>query len=121
MHSIFRFAALAVLAIAATLTFAQSPKPAVKPAVTVQTPAMPAVKQPTVSDVKATPLPTLTENESLKLENLQMKFALLNQQQKELGQTYTSLIQSIIAEHPGYTWDAANSRLIPAPTPDAKN
>ena len=107
MHSIFRFAALAVLAIAATLTFAQSPKP--------------AVKQPTASDVKATPLPTLTENESLKLENLQMKFALLNQQQKELGQTYTSLIQSIIAEHPGYTWDAANSRLIPAPTPDAKN
>ena len=107
MHSIFRFAALSVLAIAATLTFAQSPKP--------------VVKQPTASDVKATPLPTLTENESLKLENLQMKFALLNQQQKELGQTYTSLIQSIIAEHPGYTWDAANSRLIPAPTPDAKN
>ena len=118
MKFISRFAVLIVLLSLASIAFTQPTKPAsstVKPALVTPTPAPPDVKQPTAADVKPTPLPTLTEVESLKLENLQMKFTLLSQQQQQLQQTYTSLIQTILAEHPGYTWDAANSRLMPIP------
>jgi len=50
-----------------------------------------------------------------KLENLSLKFTLLQQQQAQLQGQYQALIQSIVAEHPGFQWDAQTSHLVAVP------
>jgi hypothetical protein len=62
-------------------------------------------------------LPQPTEVQRLKLENLQLKATLLSQQQQALQQEYGALIQTIIAEHPGYIWNPQTAALQPAPKP----
>lgn len=62
-------------------------------------------------------MPQLSELERAKLENLQLKFQLLNAQQQQLQAAYSGLVQQIQAEHPGFVWDAGASTLRPVPKP----
>jgi len=92
-----------ILATALTLpAFAQT-----KPA-----PAKPAAPAPQLASV---PQAQITEFEKLKLENIQLKFSLLQVQQKQLQAEYQSTIQAIVAEHPGYQWDPQTSALVATP------
>lgn len=61
--------------------------------------------------------PELTETESLKLENLQLKATVLQQQQRDLQSQFMALLQSISAEHPGFLFDANSRTFHPAPKP----
>jgi hypothetical protein len=58
--------------------------------------------------------PALTEVESLKLENINLKFDALSRQMTELRQEYAALAAQLAAEHPGYAL-APNGTLVPAP------
>jgi len=104
------------------------PAPLVKTALPPEQPAPPAAKAAPVREA----LPELTEAEKMKLENLQLKAALLARQErdtienqhpelvqaeKELQAQYNALIQQIVAEHPGYVWNPTTNSLIPAPPP----
>ncbi len=85
----------------------QAVKPALPPATKAEHTAAPAIP--------AEALPQPTEFEKLQLENIQLKFSILTGQQQQLQTQYSSLIQKIVSEHPGTTWDAQQNRLIPAP------
>lgn len=85
--------------------FAQSPKPPAAPAHTSV--------QPKTAD--------LTELQKAKLENITLKFSLIEQQkadqdvaEKQLREDYQKEVQSIVAEHPGFQWDPNASKLVPA-------
>lgn len=74
----------------------------------------PAAKPPT-----ATLPPVLTEVQKLKLENIQLKFSVIQSQQQQLQTEYQALVQQLLAEHPGYRWDAQTQSLVAVPTPAA--
>jgi hypothetical protein len=94
--------------------------------------AFPAV----VRSQAAKPAPTLTEVESLKIQNFSLKYLQiqtsidqLQQQQASLRAQYQALLKTIEAEYPGYTVEAtgnAEPALIekpkdaPTPTPSKK-
>ena len=59
--------------------------------------------------------PEPSELEKARLENLQLKFTLLDGQQRDLQSQYGALIQQIQAEHPGTYWDAKAGALKPIP------
>ena len=93
------------------------PAPATTPA---PKPSAPAAEPPTpLRPVAPAPqaLPEPTHEQALEIENLQLKAALLDQQKKGLEAQYNALIQQIVAEHPGYTWDPIHSQLRPLPPP----
>lgn len=78
-----------------------------------QAPAKPAA---------AAAAPEPTELQKTQIENIQLKMALLAEEERgipqrrnDLIQQYSQVIQKIIAEHPGYTWDPNRSALVPLP------
>ena len=98
----------------------QAPKPP-NPAPTSAQPKPPSAPVPSaVPDGAAPTLPTLTELQKAKLENLQLKFTLLQQQQTQLQGEYQTLVQTIVAEHPGFRWDAQSSSLVAVPAAPKK-
>ena len=62
-------------------------------------------------------VPQLSETESLKLENLQLKATVLQTQQQQLQQQFLALLNAISAEHPGYAFDPNSRTFHPAPKP----
>ena len=113
--SVALFAALCVSQFAiAQATHAQATQPKVKPAVPAAVTTLPT---PPPADAIQTALPEHSELQKTKLENLQLKFTLLQQQQTQLQNEYQILVREIQAEHPGYTWNAQASRLVPVPKP----
>ena len=64
--------------------------------------------------------PSLTELQKAKLENLQLKFTLLQQQQTSLQGEYQTLVQSIVAEHPGFQWNPQSGSLVAVPAAPKK-
>ncbi|HEY1810634.1 MAG TPA: hypothetical protein VGG42_18880 [Acidobacteriaceae bacterium] len=79
-------------------------KPAAPPAAPIHAPERPG--------------PQLTETESLKLENLQLKATVLQQQQQQLQQEFAVLMQSLSAEHVGYAFDPNSRTFRPLPKPE---
>jgi hypothetical protein len=77
----------------------------------------PAVQAPDTSGNVHAAILEPTELEKTQLENIQLKFSILHQQQIELQSQYSSLIQKIVSEHPGYFWDPATSSLKPVHQP----
>ena len=88
-------------------------------------PAPPAHPTP---PVQATPKktapegpPVLTEAESLRLENLQLKAAMLQQQfnetppMRDLNEQYGALTARLNQEHPGWAFNAATKTFVRAP------
>lgn len=82
-------------------------------------PAFSQAPKTTPAPAATAPAPALTELQKTKMENLQLKFSLLQQQQTELQGQYSALIQSIVAEHPGYQWNPQSSSLVAVPKPAA--
>lgn len=80
---------------------------------------LPTSAQPKTAEAPK-PAPVLTLLEKVKLENLQLKFYLLQQQQTDLQNQYQALVQGIVAEHPGFTWNPQTSSLQPIPAPEKK-
>jgi hypothetical protein len=98
--------------ISAAVLYAQTaPKPFVWAALQ---PALMQTVPPTTAPV-GDALPQISELERTKLENLQLKFQMLQQQQQQLQQSYSELIHQISAEHPGYTFDPQTSSLRKIP------
>lgn len=64
--------------------------------------------------------PEPTENEKLRLENLQLKFSALQAQQMDLQNQYVALIRQIEAEHPGFTFNLQTGKLTPVVAPQTK-
>lgn len=102
MKSVLRVSFLVLLLVSAAAAFTQT-KPAPAPA-------------PAVSETA----PQITELERTKLENLGLKFQLLQQQQQQLQQSYAETVRQIQTEHPGYIFDAQTSTLRKQPAPAAK-
>lgn len=63
------------------------------------------------------PSPTLTELERTKLENIQLKEAMLRQQFAELEQQKTALIAEAEKAHPGFAVDPNTYTLVAKPKP----
>lgn len=66
----------------------------------------------------------LSREEALEIENLQLKFSVLSNQQQQLraqqidlSNQYAALVQTIEAGHPGFKLDPQTAKLIPAPKP----
>lgn len=93
---------------------AQAAQPKVKTAAPAAATTLPT---PSPSEAVQAALPEPSELQKTKLENLQLKFTLLQQQQTQLQNEYQILIREIQVEHPGYTWNAQASRLVPVPKP----
>jgi hypothetical protein len=66
------------------------------------------------------PLPQLSKEESLTLENLQLKFSLLQNQQSQLQSQYQGFVQRLNAEHSGFTFDVQTGQFVAAPKPPAE-
>ena len=64
--------------------------------------------------------PALSELENTKLENIQLKFRLLQVQQQALQEEYQTLVSQVQAEHPGYALDQQTNSLKPVPKPAPK-
>jgi hypothetical protein len=116
---------LLLLAIAGSAAHAQAkPKP---PAAVKASPAA-ARQAPYIQSPPAqVGSPQLTELESKTIENIGLKAALNNTQQEQLKtalaalqQEYQQAVGRIMAEHPGYSWDAQHGALIPIPKPAEK-
>lgn len=63
------------------------------------------------------PPPRLSEVESLRLENLQLKATVLQQQQQQLQSQFADLIRELSDEHPGYLFNPNTRQFSPAPQP----
>lgn len=105
---------LLVIALGAIALFGQEPSATQKP----KPPAPPAAPAP----APAPPAPT--ELERTQLENLQLRMALIQdeenslpQRRNEIQQKYSVLIQQIQHEHPGYVWNPQAGTLVKAPEP----
>lgn len=88
-------------------------------------PAAPAPKPAASAAAPAQPQPT--ELERTKIENIQLRMMLLQQEEQsipqrksELQQAYGEVIRQIQAEHPGYVWNPSTNGLVLAPKPEAK-
>lgn len=82
-------------------------------------PAKPVAPAPQLA---VAPAPAPTDVEKLTLENIQLKFSLLQTQLKalqteqgNLQKEYQSTVLAIVAEHPGYQWDDKTSGLVAVP------
>lgn len=84
----------------------------------------PALKPPTPPPAAATPAAPAepTELERTKLENIQLRMALLQQEElslpqrrQELQQQYGMIVQQIEREHPGYVWNPQAGGLVAVP------
>jgi hypothetical protein len=60
----------------------------------------------------AAPPGILSHDEQLELENISLNWRLLNME-------YSELVQKILAEHPGYSWNPNTNSLIPPAPPAA--
>lgn len=67
------------------------------------------------TDAKPSDRPALTELERTKLENFNLKFTLLQQQQMDLQQQYRALLDQVRAEHPGWVLNPQTSQFDPIP------
>ena len=114
MKSSTRVPIFVVMLISAAVLCAQTAsKPVVRAA--LRAALMQAVPPTTAPVTEA--LPQLTELERTRLENLQLKFQLLQQQQQQLQQSYADTVRQIQTEHPGYIFDAQSSTLRKQPSP----
>ena len=68
----------------------------------------------------ADPPPSLSKDESLELENLQLKFQLLQNQQQALQGQYQAFVQGLNAEHSGYTFNVQTGQFVAVPKPAEK-
>lgn len=59
--------------------------------------------------------PVLTELEQARIENVQLKFALIQEQQAQLQALYQTLLKAIETEHPGYRYDAQAKAIVAIP------
>ena len=59
--------------------------------------------------------PALTQTESLQLENLQLKSALLQQQFQQLQAQLGTLADNLTREHPGWRFDLRTQSFLRAP------
>ena len=89
------------------------------PAFAQTKPAPPAKPAPQLAVVPAL---QPTDVEKLTLENIQLKFSLLQTQlaqlqteQKKLQTEYQTTVAAIVAEHPGYQWDDKTAGLVAVP------
>ena len=110
MRILVRGLILLLCAIGIGAAFAQHP--ALPPNAPEPPKAAPSAKAPDAP-------PQLTETETLKLENLQLKATVLQTQQQELQQQFVALLNAISAEHPGFTFDPNSRTFRPAPKPAA--
>lgn len=76
-----------------------------------------ATPPPPTPAAAAAAAPQLTDVQRLTLENLQLKATLLQQQQRELQQQFTSLLQGIQQTHPGWVFNPNTQQFTPAPKP----
>lgn len=104
--------ALALSSCLPALTQQPTPKTSSKPSPVAQESAATPSPKPTPSSPQAA---TPTELQKVKLENLQLKASLLQQQQMQLAAEYNALVQQIVAEHPGYIWNPQTANLMKAP------
>jgi hypothetical protein len=87
----------------------------------------PVVAQKAAPPAVAAATPEPTELEKAQIENIQLRMQLLQEEERSLPQRrndliqqYSQIIQRIIAEHPGYTWDSNRGALVPVPKPAEK-
>lgn len=80
---------------------------------------------PAAAPATATPAQP-TELERTKLENLQLRMMLLNQEEQsiperrsQIQQQYGAMIREIEAGHPGYAWNPTANALVLKPAPPA--
>jgi hypothetical protein len=114
---VLRNSALFVLVLSLAFAGAQEKKPEAPtkpPAPAAAAPASDAAPQP-------------TELERTKLENLQLRMMLLNQEEQsiperrsQIQQAYGAVIREIEAAHPGFAWNPTTNALMPKPAPAAK-
>lgn len=115
MKAVRRLALLFALSVAAGTLLAQAAHPSALPAPGAQsTPAHAAPPVPA-------PPPQLTETEQLKLENLQLRATVLKQQQDDVQNQFTALVNAINAEHPGWVLQPGGqfARIPEPPKPAA--
>lgn len=62
--------------------------------------------------------PMLSEEENLKIENLQLRMTLLRDQENQINQQFAALIEQIEKEHPGYVWSPQANGLVRSPQPE---
>jgi hypothetical protein len=79
---------------------------------------------PKPSEIAAPKPAAPTELERTKLENIQLRMALLQQEEMSLPQRrqelqvqYGEIIQAIERENPGYVWNPQTGSLVPKPIP----
>jgi hypothetical protein len=63
---------------------------------------------------------SLSKEESLELENLQLKNALVQQQQTQLQKDFAALQEEVKRNHPGYQLIGQDLRPLPPPPPPQK-
>jgi len=69
------------------------------------------------------PAPRLTEVETLQIQNIQLRYQLLQEQEEQLKNQYAALAAQIAKENPGYVLDPRTNTLVkttPVPTPRKK-
>lgn len=78
-------------------------------------------KKPTPPPAAA-PAPQPTELERAKLENLQLRMMLLNQEEQsiperrsQIQQQYGDVVRQMEASHPGFIWNPTANALVPKP------
>jgi Spy/CpxP family protein refolding chaperone len=76
-----------------------------------------ASAQTATSAPKPTPPPALTQVETLQIQNIQLRYQLLQEQEQQLRSQYAALAAQIAKENPGYVLDPKTNQLVKAQTP----
>jgi hypothetical protein len=120
MNRIARSILSLLLCATASVLFAQQPVNRSAPAAGLKPPVAqpPAPAVPPVVAPNAPPVPELSHEDSLELENLQLKASLLQQQQTQLQNQYQVLVKGLNAKHPGFTFNVQTGKFMPLPSPE---
>ena len=85
-----------------------------------QQPPKPEPAKPAAKPEPQAPPPTMTHEESLELENLQLKFSIAQTQQQSLQSQYQAFVQGLNAEHPGFSFNVQTGQFIAVPKSPAE-